>query len=233
MLSELKHDVCQANLRLVEAGLVVLTWGNASAFDSDEGLVVIKPSGLDYSMMRPEDMVVVDLSGKIVEGRWRPSSDTPTHLEIYKNFGGVRGVVHTHSFEATARAQAGKALPCLGTTHADCFHGEVPVTRQLTATEVSSDYELNTGVVIVEQFKSVDPLRVPGVLVRGHGPFAWGRTVQQAVDAAITLESVARLTRLTESISSSVESLPDYILEKHFQRKHGAGAYYGQGGAAR
>ena len=234
MLEGLKKEVLAANLRLVDAGLVVLTWGNASGFDPDKGLVVIKPSGVDYATMKAEDLVVVDLDGKVVEGVCRPSSDTPTHLEFYRNFKGVRGAVHTHSVEATAWAQAGRAIPCYGTTHADQFHGSVPLTRCLTEQEVEEAYELNTGRVIVELFQGRDPLAQPGVLVSGHAPFTWGATPAKAVDNAIALEAMARMARLTEQLAASrpAAELPAYVGEKHFQRKHGPNAYYGQGKVA-
>lgn len=233
MLEDMKRDVHRANMRLVESGLVVLTWGNASAFDPESGLVVIKPSGVGYGVMRPEDMVVVELeTGKRVEGDLNPSSDTPTHLEFYRNFKGVRGAVHTHSVEATAWAQACRAVPCYGTTHADQFHGCVPVTRLLTEAEVEEAYELNTGKVIVELFKDRDPLAQPGVLVAGHAPFTWGASVQKAVDNAVALEAVARMARLTEQLGHTAE-LPAYIAEKHYMRKHGPRAYYGQGNGNR
>ena len=227
MLEKLKDEVLAANLRLVESGLVVLTWGNASGFDPGSGLVVIKPSGVSYASMRAEDMVVVDLEGRIVEGRLNPSSDTPTHLEFYRNFAGVCGAVHTHSVEATAWAQAAREIPCYGTTHADQFHGAVPVTRFLTEAEVAEAYELNTGRVIVELFEGKDPLERPGVLVAGHAPFTWGATCAKAVDNAIALEAMAKMARLTEQLGRR-EILPAYVGEKHFQRKHGPHAYYGQ-----
>ena len=230
MLDALKEDVFKANRRLVDSGLVVLTWGNASGFDPETKLMVIKPSGVDYGRMTAEDMVVVDLDGNVVEGRLRPSSDTATHLEFYRNFAGVRGAVHTHSVEATAWAQACREIPCYGTTHADTFHGPVPVTRVLTEEEVASAYELNTGKVIVERFSGLDPLAVPGVLVAGHAPFTWGKDPQDAVDHAIALEAIARAARLTEAIGASkpVHPLVSYVGEKHYQRKHGKNAYYGQ-----
>lgn len=228
MLEKLKDEVLKANLRLVNEGLVVLTWGNASGLDAESGLVVIKPSGVDYARMTPEDMVVVDLNGKVVEGRLRPSSDTATHLELYRNFAGVKGVVHTHSMEATAWAQAMMEIPCYGTTHADTFHCSVPVTRSLTRKEVEYDYELNTGKVIVERFKSSDPLAVPGVLVAGHGPFTWGTSPNDAVENAISLEAIAKIARLTRQLRPELQVLADYVSEKHYQRKHGANAYYGQ-----
>ena len=232
MLEALKEEVLAANLRLVDAGLVVLTWGNASGFDPESGLVVIKPSGVSYAKMKADDLVVVDLDGKVVEGRLNPSSDTPTHLEFYRNFKGVRGAVHTHSVEATAWAQAGREIPCYGTTHADQFHGPVPVTRVLTSSEVEEAYELNTGKVIVETFKGRDPLAQPGVLVAGHAPFTWGPTPAKAVDNAIALEAMAKMARLTEFLAAAkpAPTLPGYVAEKHYLRKHGPNAYYGQKG---
>ena len=230
MLEELKEIVCRQNLRLVDAGLVALTWGNVSGFDSNAKLVVIKPSGVDYGSMKPQDMVVVDLEGNVVEGGFRPSSDTPTHLEIYKAFGSVKGIAHTHSIEAASFAQAMREIPCYGTTHADVFHGVVPCTRQLTELEVCEAYERNTGKVIVERFKDLDPLELPGVLAAGHGPFTWGVSVEQAVDHAIALEAMAKMARLTEQVFAmrTAPFLPVYVGEKHYQRKHGANAYYGQ-----
>ena len=230
MLEALKETVYRANMRLRDEGLVVLTWGNASALDPETRLVVIKPSGVDYAAMNPEDMVVLSLDGKVVEGSCRPSSDTPTHLEFYRSFKGVFGAVHTHSAEATAWAQACREIPCYGTTHADCFHGPVPVTRFLTEEEVNSAYELNTGKVIVDLFRGRDPLAQPGVLVAGHGPFTWGSTVMKAVDNAVSLEQIAKMARLTERLrgDSSLKTLPSYVSEKHYMRKHGPNAYYGQ-----
>lgn len=226
MLEALKEKVYRANMRLRDEGLVVLTWGNASAYDPETKLVVIKPSGVDYATMKPEDMVVVDLDGKVVEGKYRPSSDTPTHVILYRNFPGVFGVVHTHSAEATARAQTRREVPCYGTTHADCFHGPVPVTRPLSADEVATDYEGNTGNVIVERFKGLEPLAQPGVLVAGHGPFTWGKDVMKAVDNAVSLEEIVKMARFTEQIGAV--PLEDYVSEKHYSRKHGPNAYYGQ-----
>jgi L-ribulose-5-phosphate 4-epimerase len=230
MLEELKREVFEANLSLVEAGLVVLTWGNVSGFDPKRGLVAIKPSGVDYSRMTVDDIVVVDLDGKVVEGGCRPSSDTPTHLELYRNFSGIGGVVHTHSVEATAWAQALREIPCYGTTHADHFHGRVPLTRPLVAEEVAEAYELNTGKVIVERFRDADFAAQPGVLVAGHAPFTWGETPAKVVANAVALEAMAKMARLTEQIakSSPVAPLPSYVADKHYFRKHGAGAYYGQ-----
>lgn len=227
MLEDLKKTVYRANMRLVESNLVVLTWGNVSGFDRESGLVVIKPSGVSYGVMKPRDMVVLDLEGKVVEGRMNPSSDTPAHLELYRSFPGVCGVVHTHSVEATAWAQARREIPCYGTTHADQFRGSVPVTRLLTEEEVAGDYELNTGKVIVELVAGCDPLERPGVLVAGHGPFTWGVTPMKAVENAIALESLAHMARLTESLGSR-EILPGCVAEKHYSRKHGPNASYGQ-----
>jgi len=233
MLEKLKEEVLEANLRLVREGLVVLTWGNASARDPETGLVVIKPSGVDYATLTAADMVVLDLDGHVVEGTCRPSSDTPTHLELYRAFPGVGGVVHTHSVEATAWAQARREIPCYGTTHADCFHGPVPLARFLTEEEVEAGYELNTGKVIVERFRGLEPLAVPGVLVAGHGPFTWGPDARHAVDSAVSLEAIARMARLTEESQAragrcDAEELPAHVSEKHYQRKHGKDAYYGQ-----
>ena len=230
MLENLKEEVFAANQRLVASGLVVLTWGNASGFDPESGLLVIKPSGVSYETMKPSDMVVVDLDGKVVEGNLRPSSDTPTHIEFYKHFAGVRGAGHTHSTEATAWAQACREIPAYGTTHADTFHGPVPLTRFLTEQEVAEAYELNTGKVIIERFKDLDPLAVPGVLVAGHAPFTWGKDAADAVDHAIALEAIAKMARLTETIYANkpAPGLVPYVGEKHYQRKHGKNAYYGQ-----
>ncbi len=227
MLEKLKEEVFAANKRLVSSGLVVLTWGNASGFDPETKLVVIKPSGVSYDSMKPSDMVVVDLDGKVVEGELNPSSDTPTHLEFYRHFKGVKGAVHTHSVEATAWAQACREIPCYGTTHADQFHGPVPVTRFLTEAEVNEAYELNTGKVIVELFEGKEPLAQPGVLVAGHAPFTWGPSPAKAVDNAIALEAMAKMARLTEQLGRR-EPLPAHVGEKHYMRKHGPNAYYGQ-----
>ena len=232
MLEDLKKKVYHANMRLVDEGLVVLTWGNVSGRDPETGFFVIKPSGVPYGMLKPRDMVVMNLEGHVVEGQCRPSSDTPTHLELYRAFPSIGGIVHTHSIEATAWAQAQREIPCYGTTHADQFHGAVPLTRYLTEAEVKEAYELNTGKVIVEHFKDRDPLERPGVLVPGHGPFAWGKDAMKAVDNAVALEAIARLARLTEQLRGAPEAvkteLPAYVGEKHYQRKHGPNAYYGQ-----
>lgn len=229
MLEELKKRVCESNLALVRQGLVILTWGNVSGIDREKGLVVIKPSGVSYDSMKIEDMVVVDLSGNVVEGKYRPSSDTPTHLFLYKKFTNIGGVVHTHSTYATAWAQAGKAIPAYGTTHADAFYGEVPCTRALYKDEVEKDYELNTGKVIAETFKENDPVAVPAILVKNHGPFAWGATPEKAVENAVTLEAVAHMAIETERINPTAR-IDRYLLDKHYFRKHGKNAYYGQKG---
>ncbi|NQU76883.1 MAG: L-ribulose-5-phosphate 4-epimerase [Planctomycetes bacterium] len=230
MLEELKQAVFQANADLVAHNLITLTWGNASGIDRGGGLVVIKPSGVSYEAMSPADMVVVDLDGKVVEGRYRPSSDTPSHLQIYIAWPKVAGVVHTHSCCATAFAQACRAVPCLGTTHADQFYGEVPVTRPLTAEEVQAQYELNTGKVIVECFRlgRLDPMAIPGVVVANHGPFTWGGDADEAVKNAVALEAVAKMALATMQINPQVTPLARYILDKHYFRKHGPDAYYGQ-----
>ena len=229
MLEELKQEVLQANLKLVEYGLVILTWGNVSAITADRKYVVIKPSGVDYAVMKAEDMVVTDLDGHVVEGTLRPSSDLDTHLAIYRAFPAVNAVVHTHSRYATALAQAERSLPCYGTTHPDTFYGEVPCTRHLTAEEVAENYEANTGVVIAETFREKDPQAVPAVLVRKHGPFAWGPNCRKAVETALILEETAYMALLTEQMSQrSAEPAPQYLQDKHYFRKHGPNATYGQ-----
>ncbi len=231
MLEELKSEVCQANLDLVTEGLVIQTWGNASAVDRAQGLVVIKPSGVPYSDMKPEHMVVVSLAdGKIVEGNLKPSSDTPTHLVLYRAFAGIGGVVHTHSLFATSWAQACKPLLAYGTTQADYWYGDVPCTRKLTAAEIKKDYEANTGDVIVETFKQLkfDPLQHPAVLVASHGPFTWGADVHDAVHNASVLEFIARLNSEMLRVNPKVKPMQAVLLDKHFLRKHGPGAYYGQ-----
>jgi L-ribulose-5-phosphate 4-epimerase len=231
VLDELRERVVAANLALVEAGLVVLTFGNASAADREAGVMAIKPSGVAYDSLRPEDVPLVDLaSGAVVSGKRRPSSDTPTHLALYRAFTDVGGVVHTHSPFATAWAQAQRELLCLGTTHADHFHGPVPVTRQLTAAEIESDYEERTGAVIVEAFaeRGLDPLELPAALVASHGPFVWGAEVEGAVENAVALEAVAASAYRSLQLAAGLEGIPAELLEKHFSRKHGAAAYYGQ-----
>ncbi len=229
MLEQLKKQVCAANLELVKQGLVIQTWGNASGLDSKRQLMVIKPSGVSSAAMKPAHMVVVALkTGKVVEGTLTPSSDTATHLELYRAFPGIGGIVHTHSLHATAWAQTGHALPALGTTHADYFHGPIPCTRRLTPREIRSGYEFNTGRVIVEVFKRRDPLSCPAALVASHGPFAWGRTVAEAVHNAAVLEHLARLAGETLRLAPSTRNIQPALLDKHFFRKHGRDAYYGQ-----
>ena len=230
MLEELKEKVCEANLELVRRGVVIYTWGNVSGIDRDSGLVVIKPSGVDYSGMIADDMVVVDLNtGETVEGRWRPSSDTKTHLELYRAFPGIGGVSHTHSVNAVAFAQAGMDIPALGTTHADYFYGSIPCTRELSAEEVEEAYETNTGKVIVECFKrrNIDPVAVPGTVVKNHGPFSWGKDAAESVFNAVVMESVAEMGLKTLLLNREAE-LQQYVLDKHYMRKHGPNAYYGQ-----
>lgn len=227
MLEELKKKVCQANLELVKHGLVIFTWGNVSAIDRESGLVVIKPSGVSYDNMKPEDMVVVDLEGKIVEGELNPSSDTPTHLALYKAFKEIGGVVHTHSTYATAWAQAGIDLPNIGTTHADYFHDSIPCTNDMSEEEVKGEYELETGNVIIKRFEGLNPVHTPAVLVKNHGPFAWGKDAFDAVHNAVVLEQVAKMASIAYSVNPSLTMNP-LLVEKHFNRKHGPGAYYGQ-----
>ena len=227
MLQELKEQVCQANLDLVKHGLVIFTWGNVSGIDRGNGLVVIKPSGVSYDHMKPEDMVVVDLDGNIVEGKYKPSSDTPTHLVLYRNFLNIGGIVHTHSEWATSWAQAGMAIPAVGTTHADYFYGEVPCTRKMTDTEIKGEYELETGNVIVECFKNLNPDFVPGVLVNNHAPFSWGKDAHEAIHNAVVLEEVAKMTFRSFQLNVNTE-MSQVLLDKHFLRKHGKDAYYGQ-----
>lgn len=228
MLDKLKAEVLKANLDLVKHGLVVLTWGNVSGIDREKNLVVIKPSGVDYDQLCVEDMVVVDLNGEVVESNKRPSSDTPTHLEVYKAFPEIGGITHTHSNFATMFAQACKEIPCLGTTHADHFYGAIPVTRFLTEEEVENAYELNTGKVIVERFKELNPFSLPAVLVAGHAPFAFGKNAGESVRNSLILERVAEMALGAIQLNSSVNTLPKYISEKHYQRKHGPNSYYGQ-----
>ncbi|HHF51347.1 MAG: L-ribulose-5-phosphate 4-epimerase AraD [Candidatus Aminicenantes bacterium] len=230
MLEGLKQTVCRANCDIIKSHLVTLTWGNVSGFDNQKKLIVIKPSGVSYEELKPECMVVVDLKGSIVEGDLKPSSDTLIHIELYKVFNGIGSVVHTHSDYASMFAQARKEIPCLGTTHADRFYGSVPVTRPLRQDEVERSYEKNTGSVIVETFKKRDPLACPAVLVSGHGPFAWGKTPDEAVETSIALEKIAKMAWGTLALTSKEKVLPDYILKKHFLRKHGPNAYYGQKG---
>jgi L-ribulose-5-phosphate 4-epimerase len=228
MLTELKREAYEANMGLPAHGLVHLNFGNASAVDRRRGIAAIKPSGVGYAALRPADMVLVDLDGKKVEGRLRPSSDTPTHLALYREFRGAGGVAHTHSVHATAFAQAGLAIPVLGTTHSDYFNGPIPVTRELTAREIAGSYEAETGRVITERFSRLDPEEVPGVLVNRHGPFAWGPTAAEAVENAVALEFCALLAFHTLMLRPRGHRFPAALLARHFDRKHGAGAYYGQ-----
>ncbi len=230
MLEELKEAVCAANRALVPAGLVRLTWGNVSGIDRAAGLWCIKPSGVDYEALRAEDMVVLDLDGRVVEGRFNPSSDTKTHLHFYHEFPGIGGVTHTHSPAATAFAQACRELPCYGTTHADHFYGTVPVARVLTPEEVADDYEHQTGVVIVERLRELDldPLAMPAVLQAGHAPFTFGKSPMDSVKNSIALEICARMALDTLALNPALASLPQHLLDKHYLRKHGPGAYYGQ-----
>lgn len=228
MLENLKEKVLKANLDLVKYGVVIFTWGNVSAIDKETGLVVIKPSGVDYSVMKADDMVIVDIDGNVVEGSLNPSTDLPTHLEIYKAYPEVGGVVHTHSSHATAWAQAGRGIPFYGTTHADYFYGEIPCTRELTEDEVKTDYEKNTGLVIAETIGYREALAMPGALVKSHGVFAWGKDADNAVHNAVVMEYVAKMATEAEALNSEIKSAPQYLLDKHYLRKHGKNAYYGQ-----
>lgn len=228
MLEALKLQVYEANMELPRRGLITYTWGNVSGIDRKSGYFVIKPSGVDYEELRPEDMVVMDLQGNKIEGKYKPSSDTATHIELYKAFLDIGGVVHTHSPWATSWAQAGRSIPCYGTTHADYFYGEIPCARSLTPQEIEGEYEKNTGTVIIETFNGINPNYVPGVLCINHGPFTWGKDAMEAVHNAVVLEEVAKMAFQTEQINTRVAVAPDAIKEKHFMRKHGANAYYGQ-----
>lgn len=228
MLEELKLSVYEANMELPRRGLITYTWGNVSGIDRKKGLFVIKPSGVDYDKLKPEDMVVVDLDGNQVEGELNPSSDTATHLELYRAFDKIGGIVHTHSPMATSWAQAGRALPCYGTTHADYFYGEIPCARNLTQEEIDEGYEKNTGTVIIETFKGLDPMHVPAVLCKNHGPFTWGTDAANAVHNAVVLEEIAKMNLMTELLNPAVKPAPQSMQDKHFMRKHGPDAYYGQ-----
>ncbi|HHL6196576.1 TPA: L-ribulose-5-phosphate 4-epimerase [Klebsiella pneumoniae] len=227
-MQQLKQQVFEANMDLPRYGLVTFTWGNVSAIDRQRGLVVIKPSGIAYESMTVDDMSVVDLQGHVVEGRWRPSSDTATHLALYRRYPDLGGVVHTHSTHATAWAQAGLAIPALGTTHADYFLGDIPCTRALSAQEVDEAYELNTGQVIIETLGEANPLHTPGIVVYQHGPFAWGKDAHEAVHNAVVMEEVARMAWIAHGINPQLQPIDSWLMNKHFQRKHGPNAYYGQ-----
>ena len=230
MLKELKEQVCEANLEMVRRGVVIYTWGNVSGIDREEGLVVIKPSGVSYDEMKPDDMVIVNLEdGEIVEGSYKPSSDTPTHLELYRAFPQIGGITHTHSINAVAFAQAGLDIPALGTTHADYFYGPIPCTRELARDEVDEAYELNTGKVIVECIRErrINPLEIPGIVVRNHGPFSWGKDAAESVYHVVVMETVAEMGLKTLQLNPDAE-MKQYVLDKHYLRKHGRNAYYGQ-----
>ncbi len=228
MLEQLKEDVYKANIELVKKNLVIYTWGNVSAIDKKTKLVVIKPSGVDYEQMTPDDMVVVDLSGNKVEGRYKPSSDTPTHLELYKKYENMGSIVHTHSVWSVSFAQAGLSIPAYGTTHADYFYGDIPCTRDLTEEEIKQDYEVNTGKVIIECIKDKNPMEIPAILVKNHGPFVWGTNPANAVYNAVVMETVAKMAYKTKMLNPSVNKAPQFLLDKHYYRKHGENAYYGQ-----
>jgi L-ribulose-5-phosphate 4-epimerase len=227
MLETLKEEVFKSNLDLVKHGLVIFTWGNVSAIDRATGLVVIKPSGVSYEEMKADDMVVVDLNGKVVEGKLKPSSDTATHLELYKAFENIGGVVHTHSTYATAWAQAGRDIPSIGTTHADYFSDAIPCTRDMTQQEVEGEYELETGKVIIDRFTGLNPDYIPGVLVKNHGPFSWGKDAHDAVHNAVVMEQVGKMAYIAQGINPTL-TMNKHLIKKHFYRKHGPGAYYGQ-----
>ena len=235
MLEALKQEVYEANMMLVEHDLIIFTWGNVSGIDRETGLIVIKPSGVSYDVLKPEDMVVVDLNGNIIEGKYRPSSDTDTHIALYKAFPNIGGVTHTHSIYATSFAQAGRDIPAYGTTHADYFYGTIPCTRKMTKDEINGAYEAETGKVIVETFRidQIDPDRMDAVLVHSHGPFTWGKNAKASVEASVVLETVARMAYQTEVLRAApldypVKEMQKTLLDKHFNRKHGPGAYYGQ-----
>ncbi|WP_024294911.1 L-ribulose-5-phosphate 4-epimerase [Lacrimispora indolis] len=228
MLEALKQLVYEANMELPRYGLVTFTWGNVSAIDRETGMFVIKPSGVDYNELKPEDMVVMDLEGRKVEGRYNPSSDTPTHLELYKAFPKIGGIVHTHSSWATSWAQAGRGIPCYGTTHADYIYGEVPCLRCLTAEEIEAGYEKNTGLLITDCFKNKEYMAVPACLCKNHGPFTWGKDAKEAVHHAVVLEEVAKMAFRCEQINPKAAPAPEELQDKHYLRKHGTNAYYGQ-----
>lgn len=229
MLESLKQEVLEANLELPAHGLVVYTWGNASGIDRDKGFVVIKASGIKYEDMTIKHMVVLDLEGNIVEGSYKPSSDTPTHLALYKAFSSIGGIVHTHSTWATVWAQSQMGIPCYGTTHADYFYGEIPCTRSMTEEEINGEYEAETGTVIIEAFKDKGPASVPGILVASHGPFTWGKDAHEAVHNSVVLEELSKMAYATHTLNAEISPVSGALLDKHFLRKHGKGAYYGQG----
>lgn len=228
MLEKLKEQVYEANMELQKKGLVIYTWGNVSGIDREKGLIVIKPSGVDYDTMKPEDMVVLDLQGNIVEGKYKPSTDTPTHLVMYNTYPNIGGVVHTHSEWATIFAQAGMDIPAFGTTHADYFYGDIPCTRDLTEEEINGEYEKETGNVIVETIGDKDPLEVPAIIVKNHAPFTWGKDPENAVYNAVVLDKVAQMAYNTMTLNPRVSRVKQHLLDKHYLRKHGANAYYGQ-----
>ena len=226
MLEKLKYDVLQANLELVKQNLVIYTWGNVSGIDRDKNLIVIKPSGVDYNTLKVKDMVVVDFNGKVIEGKLKPSSDTPTHIELYKNFKNINGIVHTHSTYAVSWAQSGRDIPAYGTTHADYFYGDIPCTKFLTKIEIEECYEKNTAISIIQRFNGLDANALPGVLCAGHGPFSWGKTPMSAVHNAKVLETIAEMAYRTECISKKSQRISQFLLDKHYFRKHGKNAYY-------
>ena len=228
MLKRLKIEVCEANLELKRQQLVIYSWGNVSGIDREKQIVAIKPSGVSYDELTPDKIVLVDMKGAVVEGAMKPSSDTATHLELYRNFKNIGGVCHTHSTNATVWAQACKAIPCLGTTHADYFYGDIPVTEIMSADYIEKDYELNTGKIIVETFANIDPDQMPAVLVANHGPFTWGSTPDKSVESAVVLEQIAEMALKVDILVPSKEAISKTLLDKHYLRKHGKGAYYGQ-----
>lgn len=227
-MQQLKQQVFEANMALPRHGLVTFTWGNVSGIDREKQCIAIKPSGVPYETMSADDMVIVDMNGVVIEGKYRPSSDTATHLALYKQYPEIGGVVHTHSTHATAWAQAGLSIPALGTTHADYFFGDIPCSRPLTSEEVQGEYELNTGNVIIETLNNTNPLHTPGIVVYQHGPFAWGKSIEDAVHNAVVMEEVARMAWISRSINPQLKPIDSYLMNKHFQRKHGKNAYYGQ-----
>lgn len=228
MFENLKIDVCEANLELKRNNLIIYSWGNVSGIDRDKGIVAIKPSGVSYDTLCPDDIVLLDLEGTVVEGKLRPSSDTPTHLELYRNYPNIGGVCHTHSLHATIWAQACRPIPCFGTTHADYYYGSIPVTGLMTDDQIATDYELNTGKVIVETFSTLDPDQMPAVLVANHGPFTWGPTPTKSVESAVVLEQVAEMALKTSILNPELPAISQTLLDKHYLRKHGKNAYYGQ-----